>query len=122
MKLDNGTIFLRDVSDLGGKIVQVELDPMSILAADDTGSENGQCVYPQIQYINGVPYIVTNQVDGENDLWELDNELLKKKEETAVKKSTEIKYKTTYVCPREGCNKVYSSVHHLKVSMCKVLQ
>ncbi|XP_025075569.1 zinc finger protein 143-like isoform X1 [Pogonomyrmex barbatus] len=113
--LENGdTILLRDLSELGdGKALQLELDPATFVQAEDATTENVENTYSQVEFINGTAYMVASRVVDEN-LWEIKDGKLKKKDpKILINKLSDAKIR--HPCPREGCSKVYSTPHHLKV-------
>ncbi|XP_076176335.1 uncharacterized protein LOC143151247 isoform X2 [Ptiloglossa arizonensis] len=66
------------------------------------------------EFIDGTAYMVTGHLDVGKDLWEIESGKLKKKDSKILlnKLSTS---RIRHPCPREGCSKVYSTPHHLKV-------
>ncbi|XP_046430173.1 zinc finger protein 143-like isoform X2 [Neodiprion virginianus] len=120
MELEGGgTILLQDLTELtDAKTLKFQLDPSSFLqtqlAASDEQSENS---YPQVELINGTAYMVTGHVDVDEGLWEIAEETLKEDEskKIVINKLSEAKLRNQHPCPREGCTKVYSTPHHLKV-------
>lgn len=119
LELENGsTILLRDFTDLNsGKTLQFELDPASFLQSQLNASENNGNTYPQVELINGTAYMVAGHVDVDEGLWEIAEGTIKEDEEEkiVVNKISETKLRNQHPCPREGCTKVYSTPHHLKV-------
>lgn len=117
-ELENGdTILLRDVSDFtDGKPLQLELDPATLVQARDATIENVENTYPRVEFIDGTAYMVTGHLDVGKDLWEIESGKLKKKDSKILlnKLSTS---RIRHPCPREGCSKVYSTPHHLKVKV-----
>ncbi|XP_024891257.1 zinc finger protein 76-like [Temnothorax curvispinosus] len=114
--LENGdTILLRDLSEFGdGKALQLELDPATFVQTEDAATENVEDTYSQVEFINGTAYMVAGHVDVDESLWEIEDGKLKKKDpKILINKLSDAKVK--YPCPREGCSKVYSTPHHLKV-------
>lgn len=114
--LENGnTILLRDLSEFSeGKALQLELDPATFIQDEDASNENVENTYSQVEFINGTAYMVASHVDVDENLWEIQNGKLKKKDpKILVNKLSDAKIR--YPCPREGCSKVYSTPHHLKV-------
>ncbi|XP_012055009.1 PREDICTED: zinc finger protein 76-like [Atta cephalotes] len=114
--LENGdTILLRDLSEFGdGKALQLELDPATFVQAEDTATENVENTYSQVEFINGTAYMVAGHVDVDENLWEIEDGKLKKKDpKILINKISDVKVR--YPCPREGCSKIYSTPHHLKV-------
>ncbi|XP_066590287.1 zinc finger protein 76-like [Prorops nasuta] len=113
LELENGeTILLRDLSQLTeGKTLQVELDPEAFVQTEAATIENVENTYPQVEFINGTAYMVTDVADS---VWEIEDGKLKKKDsKDLISKLTVPKIR--HPCPREGCTKVYSTLHHLKV-------
>ncbi|KAI4494414.1 hypothetical protein M0802_008906 [Mischocyttarus mexicanus] len=116
LELENGeTILLRDLSEFAdGKTLQLEVDPAFLdqnTSVDITSVEN---TYPQVEFINGTAYVVASHLNVADDLWEIEDGKLKKKEpKILMNKLSEQKIR--HPCPREGCTKVYSTPHHLKV-------
>ncbi|XP_031839746.1 uncharacterized protein LOC116430146 isoform X2 [Nomia melanderi] len=95
LELDNGdTILFRDVSEFA--------------------DENEENAYPRVEFIDGTAYVVTGHLDVGKDLWEIESGKLSKKDSKILlnKLSTS---RIRHPCPREGCSKVYSTPHHLKV-------
>lgn len=115
--LENGnTILLRDLSEFGeGKALQLELDPATFVQAEDASNENVENTYSQVEFINGTTtFMVASHMDLGENLWEIQDGKLKKKDsKILVNKLSDTKIR--YPCPREGCSKVYSTPHHLKV-------
>lgn len=114
--LENGdTILLRDLSEFGdGKALQLELDPTTFVQTEDAATENVENTYSQVEFINGTAYMVAGHVDVDESLWEIEDGKLKKKDpKILINKLSDAKVR--YPCPREGCSKVYSTPHHLKV-------
>ncbi|XP_070163254.1 zinc finger protein 76 [Polyergus mexicanus] len=114
--LENGnTILLRDLSEFGeDKALQLELDSATFVQAEDNSNENVESTYSQVEFINGTAYMVTSHVNLGENLWEIQDGKLKKKDsKILVNKLSDAKIR--YPCPREGCSKVYSTPHHLKV-------
>ncbi|XP_076641714.1 uncharacterized protein LOC143352777 isoform X2 [Halictus rubicundus] len=116
LELDNGdTILLRDVTEFtDGKSLQLELDPTMLVQARNAIVENEENTYPRVEFIDGVAYVVTGHLDVGKDLWEVESGQLTKKDSKILlnKLSTS---RIRHPCPREGCSKVYSTPHHLKV-------
>ncbi|KAK2587468.1 hypothetical protein KPH14_003172 [Odynerus spinipes] len=115
LELENGeTILLRDLSEFAdGKTLQLEVDP-AFLDAQNTSIDITENTYPQVEFINGTAYMVASHLNIGDDLWEIEDGKLKKKEpKILINKLSEQKIR--YPCPREGCTKVYSTPHHLKV-------
>jgi len=113
---ENGdTIFLRDLSEFGdGKTLQLELDPATFVQTEDATTENVENTYSQVEFINGTAYMVAGHVDVGENLWEIEDGKLKKKDpKILINKLSDTKVR--YPCPREGCSKIYSTPHHLKV-------
>ncbi|XP_012264346.2 zinc finger protein 76-like [Athalia rosae] len=119
LELENGsTILLRDLTDLtDGKTLQFELDPSSFLQTQLAASSNDENNYPQVELINGTAYMVAGHVDVDEGLWEIAEGTLKEEDskKLVINKITETKLRNQHPCPREGCTKVYSTPHHLKV-------
>lgn len=115
LELENGdTILLRNVAELTeGKPLQLELEPATLVQAHQTTIENVEN-YPRVEFIDGNAYMVAGHIDVSNDLWEIEDGKLKKKDSKILlnKLSTS---RIRHPCPREGCSKVYSTPHHLKV-------
>ena len=103
-----GALILKD-----GELLQVQMDPMTFLEMQE--SDNTENTYPQVQVVNGTTYVLTSQLDQDECVWQLDDEAMKTKENVMINKLEEPKIKSQYPCPREGCSKVYSTPHHLKV-------
>ncbi|KAF7405983.1 hypothetical protein HZH68_005352 [Vespula germanica] len=115
LELENGeTILLRDLSEFAdGKTLQLEVDP-AFLDAQNTSVDITENTYPQVEFINGTAYMVASHLNVGDDLWEIEDGKLKKKEpKILINKLSEQKIR--HPCPREGCTKVYSTPHHLKV-------
>lgn len=113
---ENGnTILLRSLPELGnGKTLQLELDPATFVQTEDTTVENVENTYSQVEFINGAAYMVASHMDVDEDLWEIEDGKLKKKDpKIVINKLSDVKIR--YPCPREGCSKIYSTPHHLKV-------
>jgi len=113
---ENGdTIFLRDLSEFGdGKTLQLELDPATFVQTEDAATENVENTYSQVEFINGTAYMVASHVDVGENLWKIEDGKLKKKDpKILINKLSDTKVR--YSCPREGCSKIYSTPHHLKV-------
>ncbi|XP_029034195.1 zinc finger protein 76-like isoform X3 [Osmia bicornis bicornis] len=109
------TILLREVSEFTeDKPFRFELDPAALVQAHSSTIENVENTYPRVEFIDGTAYMVTGHVDVSKDLWEIENGKLKKKDSKILlnKLSTS---RIRHPCPREGCTKVYSTPHHLKV-------
>nr|XP_034189215.1 zinc finger protein 76-like isoform X3 [Osmia lignaria] len=109
------TILLREVSEFTeDKPFRFELDPAALVQAHSATIENVENTYPRVEFIDGTAYMVTGHVDVSKDLWEIENGKLKKKDSKILlnKLSTS---RIRHPCPREGCSKVYSTPHHLKV-------
>ncbi|XP_014474548.1 PREDICTED: zinc finger protein 143-like [Dinoponera quadriceps] len=114
--LENGnTILLRGLSDFNdGKALQLELDPTSFVQTEVAAADNAENTYSQVEFINGATYMVTGHVNVGEGLWEIEDGKLKKKDsKILIDKLSDAKIR--YPCPREGCSKVYSTPHHLKV-------
>lgn len=108
LQLETGdTIVLRDVSEFnGGKQLQLDLDPAALVQARSATIE---------KFIDGTTtYMVTGRLDVADDVWEIDNGKLKKKDSKILLNKLSAP-RIRYPCPREGCSKVYSTPHHLKV-------
>lgn len=103
------------MSEFGeSKALQLELDPATFVQAEDGSNENIESTYSQVEFINGTAYMVASHVDLGENLWEIQDGKLKKKDsKILVNKLSDAKIR--YPCPREGCSKVYSTPHHLKV-------
>ncbi|XP_011494004.1 PREDICTED: zinc finger protein 143-like [Ceratosolen solmsi marchali] len=118
LRLDNGAIFLRDIAELNnGKLIQLQLDSlgMEFPKSDNVLSDEGN-LHSCLQIINGVVYLVTNEVEDCQNLWNISNEKPKKDAIFSANNQTEgEKPKNKHECPREDCTKVYSTLHHLKV-------
>ncbi|XP_012278356.1 zinc finger protein 76 isoform X2 [Orussus abietinus] len=118
LELQNGgTILLRGLSDLtDGKTLQLELDHATFVQTTDPDTQNAEDTYSQVEFVNGTTYMITGHVDVNNELWEIKDGKLKKKDaKIVINKLTEPKSRNQHPCPREGCTKVYSTLHHLKV-------
>lgn len=119
IRLENGAIFLRDVSELtNGKVIQLQLDSLGSQCPKNGNGESsdGEITYPQLQVIDGVLYVVTNQIEECQDLWEVSEETPKIDTIFSTNnQNEEEKPKSKHECPREDCTKVYSTVRHLKV-------
>lgn len=118
LELENGgTILLRDLTGLAdGKALQLELDPTTFLHTQAPVTENAENTFSQVELINGTAYMVTGHVNVDEGLWEIEGGKLKKKDtKIVINKLTETKSRNQHPCSREGCNKVYSTPHHLKV-------
>ncbi|XP_012224467.1 zinc finger protein 76-like isoform X2 [Linepithema humile] len=114
--LRNGdTILLRGLSELGdGKTLQLELDSSALVQTEDMATEDVENTYSQVEFINGTAYMVAGHVDVGESVWEIKDGKLKKKEsKILINKLSDAKIR--YPCPRDGCSKVYSTPHHLKV-------
>ena len=108
-----GALIVKD-----GELMEV-LDPMSFLQTEaDKNTEN---TYPQVQVVNGTTYVLTSQLGQEECMWQLEDGKLKKTEKVVINKLAEPKIRTQHACPREGCTKVYSTPHHLKVNFFEIL-
>ncbi|XP_076398026.1 uncharacterized protein LOC100880185 isoform X5 [Megachile rotundata] len=117
LELQSGdTILLRDISEfMEDKPFRFELDPAALVqAAHGTTIENVENAYPRVELIDGAAYVVTSHVDVGKDLWEIENGKLKKKESKILLNKLSAS-RIRHPCPREGCSKVYSTPHHLKV-------
>ncbi|XP_078049188.1 uncharacterized protein LOC144476312 isoform X1 [Augochlora pura] len=116
LELDNGdTILLRDVTEFtDGKSLQLELDPAMLVQACNTTVENEENTYPRVEFIDGAAYVVTGHLDVGKDLWEVDSSKLTKKDSKILLNKLSVS-RIRHPCPREGCSKVYSTPHHLKV-------
>lgn len=103
---------MRGLSEFNdSKALQLELDP-AFVHAEDAATENVENTYSQVEFINGTAYMVAGRVD-ENS-WEIEDGKLKRKDpKILINKLSDSKIR--YPCPREGCLKVYSTPHHLKV-------
>lgn len=76
--------------------------------------DNEENTYSQVEFINGTTYMVAGHVNVGEGLWEIEDGKLKKKDpKILIDKLSDTKIR--YPCPREGCSKVYSTPHHLKV-------
>ncbi|CAD6240090.1 GSCOCG00002498001-RA-CDS [Cotesia congregata] len=102
------TILIGEFSDLSNTLEQ-----------PDAGSSN-QPEIPGVEIIDDATttYMLTSH--SENQLWELSGEKCGKspnKDKIFVKKISQsaVSQRTQYPCPRDGCEKVYSTLHHLKV-------
>ncbi|XP_024939894.1 zinc finger protein 143 isoform X2 [Cephus cinctus] len=118
LELENGeTIFLRDLSEFAdGKTLQLELDPTTLIQSHTATTHDVDSTYSQVQLINGTAYMVSGHVDMDEGLWEIEDGKLKKKQgRIVINNIPETKSRSQYPCPREGCEKVYSTPHHLKV-------
>lgn len=78
-------------------------------------------MYQQLQVIDGVLYLVTNDLEQCQNSLEILNVELNGEENTS---KTDIeteggKHKAKHVCPREDCTKVYSTPNQLKVKLKK---
>ncbi|XP_076620205.1 uncharacterized protein LOC143341277 isoform X1 [Colletes latitarsis] len=115
-ELENGdTILLRDVSEFtDGKPLQLELDPTTLIQTHNGTIENMGNTYPRVEFIDGTAYMVTGHLDVGKDLWEIDSSKLKKKDSKLLLNKLSAS-RIRHPCPREGCSKVYSTPHHLKV-------
>lgn len=117
LELENGdTILLRNVAELTeAKPLQLELEPATLVQTHQTTIENVEN-YPRVEFIDGNAYMVAGHIDVNNDLWEIEDGKLKKKDSKILlnKLSTS---RIRHPCPREGCSKVYSTPHHLKVKI-----
>ncbi|XP_043286584.1 zinc finger protein 143-like isoform X2 [Venturia canescens] len=104
MELENArAILIRDLSEFGdGKSQQFELEIPTFLQTQAGTSQDAENTY--VQLIDGTTYMVTGHVDMDDDLWEIQGAKLKKD-----------KTRSQHPCPHEGCGKVYSTPHHLKV-------
>ncbi|XP_033192576.1 uncharacterized protein LOC117158108 isoform X1 [Bombus vancouverensis nearcticus] len=115
LELESGdTILLRDITEFAeGKPLQLELEPATLVQARDSTIENVEN-YPHVEFIDGNAYMVAGHLDISKDLWEIEDGKLKKKDSKILlnKLSTS---RIRHPCPREGCSKVYSTPHHLKV-------
>lgn len=118
--LGNGnTILVRGLSEFNDaksfdSDYQLELDPSMFVQTEDAASENVENTYSQVEFINGTAYMVAGHVDVGESLWEIEDGKLKKKDpKILINKLSDAKIK--YPCPREGCSKIYSTPHHLKV-------
>lgn len=107
---------LRSLSEFDdGKALQLELDP-AFVQAEDAAAENVENTYSQVEFINGTAYMVTGHVDVDENLWEIEDGKLKRKDpKIMINKLSDTKIR--YPCPREGCSKIYSTPHHLKVGV-----
>lgn len=101
-----GAIYLKD-----GELLQVELDPMTFLQTQTV--DNTKDTYPQVQVVNGTTYVLASHLDEE--VWQIEDGKLTKKEEVLLNNRVVHKFRAQHPCPREGCTKVYSTLHHLKV-------
>lgn len=119
IELESGdAILLRDVSEVSnGK--SLRMDPTALFESRSGIVENGENTYPRLEFINGSAYMVTGHLDLSKDVWEIKSEKSKKKECKTV--LSEKKVSTSRIgrhpCPRDGCSKVYSTPHHLKVKV-----
>lgn len=117
LELGSGdTILLRDITEFAeGKPLQLELEPATLVQARDSTIENVEN-YPHVEFIDGNAYMVAGHLDISKDLWEIEDGKLKKKDSKILlnKLSTS---RIRHPCPREGCSKVYSTPHHLKVKI-----
>lgn len=117
LELESGdTILLRDITEFAeGKPLQLELEPATLVQARDSTIENVEN-YPHVEFIDGNAYMVAGHLDISKDLWEIEDGKLKKKDSKILlnKLSTS---RIRHPCPREGCSKVYSTPHHLKVKI-----
>lgn len=106
---------MRGLSELSdGKTLQLELDSSALVQAEDMATEDVENTYSQVEFINGTAYMVAGHVDVGESVWEIiDGKLKKKESKILINKLSDAKIR--YPCPREGCSKVYSTPHHLKV-------
>ncbi|XP_076237778.1 uncharacterized protein LOC143181266 [Calliopsis andreniformis] len=110
------TILLRDVSEFANnKPLQVDLDSNMLVQTRSTTIENVENTYPRLEFIDGNAYMVTGHLDLNKDLWEVDNSKLKRKDSKNLLSNKLSTSRIRHPCPREGCSKVYSTPHHLKV-------
>ena len=110
-----GAILLRDVSEFTtGKPLQLELDPTTLIQSRGSTIENVENTYPRVEFIDGSAYMVTGHLDVGKDLWEIESGKLKKKDSKILLNKLSAS-RIRHPCPREGCSKVYSTPHHLKV-------
>ncbi|CAK9825675.1 Zinc finger protein 76 [Anthophora retusa] len=116
LELENGdTILLRDIAEFTeGKSLQLELDPATLVQARGTTIENVENTYPHVEFIDGNAYMVTGHLDVSKELWEIESGKLKKKDSKILLSKLPAS-RVRHPCPREGCTKVYSTPHHLKV-------
>jgi hypothetical protein len=125
LRLENGAIFLRDIAEHNnGKLMQLQLDSLGMeFPKNDNVLSNEGNVYPYLQIIDGVVYLVTNEVEDCQNLWEISNEKPKKDAIfSTTNQNEEEKPKSKHECPREDCTKVYSTLHHLKVNVIKIVK
>lgn len=128
LELESGdTILLREVTELTeGKPLQLELEPATLVQAHSTTIENVEN-YPCVEFIDGNAYMVASHLDVSKDLWEIEDGKLKKKDSKILLNKLSAS-RIRHPCPREGCSKVYSTPHHLKVEIvfyainCKSIQ
>lgn len=106
-------ILIRDLSDFpDGKTLEFQLQPSSLIETEAGPSNSSDNTYSQVEFVDGTTYMLTSQEDDE-EFWEIENGKLKKRETNVIKKFSDTK--SQHHCPREGCTKVYSTPHHLKV-------
>lgn len=115
-ELENGdTIFLRDLTEFAeDKPLQLEVESATLVQAHGTTVENVENTYPCVEFIDGSAYMVAGHLDVGNNLWEIENGKLKKKDSRILLNKLPAS-RIRHPCPREGCSKVYSTPHHLKV-------
>lgn len=113
---ENGdTILLRGLSEFNNtKALQLELDQTSFVQTEAGTMDNEENTYSQVEFINGMTYMVTGHMNVGESLWKVEDGKLKKKDsKILIDKLSDAKIR--YPCPREGCSKIYSTPHHLKV-------
>ncbi|XP_053596047.1 zinc finger protein 143 [Microplitis demolitor] len=111
------TILIGDLSDLSeGKTLHLKLET-NVDAQIKPGSSSQDDIYSGVEIIDGATtYMVTSNTD--NQLWEITGDKCTNSSDDInkiyVKKITS-STRSQYPCPRDGCGKVYTTLHHLKV-------
>ncbi|XP_058804405.1 zinc finger protein 143-like [Phymastichus coffea] len=118
LNVDDGAIFVSHVPDLShNKLMQMQLDSLvkECTQNDNSVSSDVENIYPQVQVINGVVYVVMNQIEDLQNVWIESNEKPKSDADDADNQSEDDNFKNVHKCPREDCSKRFSTIHHLKV-------
>lgn len=124
LNVDDGAIFITDVPELShNKLVQMQLDSLveECTLNDNSVSSDVENSYPEVQVINGVVYVVMNQINDLQNVWVESNDKPKSDVTDAIcdedNQSDDDVFKNLHKCPREDCTKRFSTIHHLKVDI-----
>ncbi|KAK0180831.1 hypothetical protein PV327_003170 [Microctonus hyperodae] len=111
------TLLISNLSEgSDSKTIQFELKSPTVVKLKDELSTktSDNNTYSHVEFIDGTTYMVTNSAGLEDEIWEINDGKVKKKE-TNIMYNKLPNTKLQYPCPREGCTKLYSTPHHLKV-------